>query len=154
AWGGGMGYARKLLSGFWQGRPWSFGLLTALLLGGVLRLLWGQDIEFKEDEAWTFDRTQRVGDAEPCPWVGMPSSAGFPNPGMSLWVFLVLGKVTAAQDPVDLARAVQILNVTALACLVLFILRAVPRPEREAWLWAAALAALNPLSVLAQRKIW
>src|SRR4051812_4042749 len=136
-----MGYAGTLLGRFWQGRPWSFGLLAALLLGGVLRLLWGQDIEYKADEAWTFARTQCVGDAEPCPWAGMPTSAGFPNPGMSLWVFLELGKLTAAHDPVALARAVQLLNLVALACLVLFALRAVPRPEREVWLWAAALAA-------------
>jgi hypothetical protein len=149
-----MGYARKLLGCFWQGRPWSFGLLVVLLLGAVLRLLWAQDIEYKGDEAWTFLRTQGVAGTEPCPWVGMPTSAGFRNPGMSLWVFLVLGKLTAAHDPVALARAVQFLNVAALACLVLFILRVVPRPEREAWLWAAALAALNPLGVLAQRKIW
>jgi hypothetical protein len=149
-----MGWIAASARIVWQGRPWSFGLAAALLLGTVLRLLWGFDIEYKGDEAWTFERTQQVGQTEPFPWVGMPTSAGFANPGMSLWIFLGAAKAVAIHDPVTLARAVQLLNVVALVCLALFALRIVPRGEREPWLWAAALGALNPLAVLAQRKIW
>ncbi len=36
-----MGAIEAISRQVWQGRPWSFGLLGALLLGAVLRLLWG-----------------------------------------------------------------------------------------------------------------
>jgi hypothetical protein len=127
---------------------------VVVLLGAAFRLGWGTDIEFKYDEAWTFARTQEVGQTEPFPWQGMPTSAGFVNPGMSLWVFLVPVKLCGIHDPVGLARVVQLLNVAALLLLVWFAVRVVPAAEREAWLWAAALLAINPLAVLYQRKIW
>jgi hypothetical protein len=130
------------------------GLVAALVLGAALRFIWVRDIEYKWDEAWTFQRTQEVGRTEPFPWVGMPTSAGFPNPGMSVWVFLVLAKLSGAHDPLALARAIQVGNVLALVLLVGFACRVVPRPEREPWLWAAALVAVNPLAVLFHRKIW
>jgi hypothetical protein len=130
------------------------GLTVAVLLGVLLRLVWVQDIEYKLDEAWTFAQTQRAGQTEPFPWLGMPSSTKVLNPGMSVWVFLLLGKLSAADDPTTLARAVQLLNVAALVLLVVFALRWVRAAEREPWLWAAALAAVNPLAVLFQRKIW
>src|SRR5262249_45948499 len=130
------------------------GLVLALAAGAVLRLVWGADIEYKADEAWTFRRTQEGGRTEPFPGLGNPTSPGFRNRGLSVWIFLALGKLFAATDPVSLARAVQGLNITALLLLVGFILCFVPRGEREPWLWAAALAAVNPLAVLCQRKIW
>jgi hypothetical protein len=130
------------------------GLILALAAGAVLRLIWGADIEYKADEAWTFRRTQEVGRTEPFPYVGTLTSQGFRNPGLSIWVFLVLGKLFTVTDPVALARAVQVLNVAALILLVGFALRFVPRGEREPWLWGIALAAVNPLAVLCQRKIW
>jgi hypothetical protein len=132
-------------------RPWPIlGILLALLAGACLRLCWPYDIEYKADEAWTFQHSR---DAE-LPWLGMPSSVDIPNPGMSLWVFMLLQRVTGAEDPPSLARAVQGLNVAALVLLVCFAWRHVPRGEREPWMWAAALVAVNPLAVLFQRKIW
>jgi hypothetical protein len=130
------------------------GLASLLLAGAVLRLVWVEDMEYKYDEEYMFERTQEVGRTEPWPWLGMTSGAGLRNPGMSVWVFLALGKVFAVREPTDLARAVQVLNVVALLFVVVFAVRAVPAEEREAWLWAAALAAVNPLAVLFQRKIW
>jgi hypothetical protein len=133
---------------------WAVGLALALVLGAGLRLIWVQDIEYKGDESWTFERTQRVGQAEPFPWLGMPTSANFRNPGMSIWVFLLLSKLFASHDPTTLARAVQCLNIAALVLLVWFACRTIPKQEREPWLWAAALGAVSPLAVLLQRKIW
>jgi hypothetical protein len=133
---------------------WAVGLVLALVLGAVLRLIWVRDIEYKGDESWTFERTQRVGRTEPFPWLGMPTSASFRNPGMSVWVFLLLGKLCDVHDPTELARAVQYLNLAGLVLLVWFACRTIPRQEREPWLWAAALAAVSPLAVLFQRKIW
>jgi hypothetical protein len=126
------------------------GILLALSAGASLRLIWADDIEYKADEAWTFQHSR---DAE-LPWLGMPSSVEIPNPGMSLWVFMLLQRLCGAADPPALARAVQFLNVAALVLLVGFAFRHVPRGEREGWLWAAALVAVNPLAVLFHRKIW
>ncbi len=129
-------------------------LLAAVLLGACLRLIWPEDMEYKLDEAWTFARTQQAGQTEPFPWLGMPSSKNVLNPGMSVWIFLALGKLFRVDDPVELVRAVQITNVVALFLLAGFVLRCVPAHEREPWVWGIALAAVNPLGVLFQRKIW
>ncbi len=126
------------------------GLVLALVAGAGLRLIWVEDIEYKADEAWTFEHSREAG----LPWLGMPSSVDIPNPGMSLWAFVLLQRVSGADDPPSLARAVQITNIAALVLLVCFALRHVPRGEREPWLWAAALVAVNPLAVLFHRKIW
>jgi 4-amino-4-deoxy-L-arabinose transferase-like glycosyltransferase len=132
-------------------RSWAvLGIVLALLAGATLRLIWPADIEYKADEAWTYQHSH---DAE-LPWLGMPSSVDIPNPGMSLWVFVLLQRISGAADPPALAQAIQLLNVTALVLLVGFAFLHVPRGEREAWLWAAALVAVNPLAVLFHRKIW
>jgi hypothetical protein len=126
------------------------GIVLALLAGAGLRLIWPADIEYKADEAWTFQHSHET----ELPWLGMPSSVDIPNPGMSLWVFMLLQRLSGAEDPPSLARAIQIVNVAALVLLVAFAFRHVPREEREVWLWAAALVAVNPLAVLFHRKIW
>ena len=111
-------------------------------------------MEYKGDEIWTFEHVQDVRAGGPLPMLGMPTSQYFLNPGMSLWVFLPLAEIAQVKDPVDLCRAVQVVNVLALFGLVAFGLRIVPRAEREVWLWAAALVSVNPLAVLSHRKIW
>ena len=139
--------------GSWRG--WGVAAaLVAVGLGAGLRLVWGNDIEFKLDELWTFDRVQLVGHTEPFPWLGMPTSCGVRHPGGSVWVFLALGKLFGATQPPELARACQLVNVAALVLLLGFALRAVPRAEREVWLWGAALVSVNPLAVVLHRKIW
>ncbi len=128
--------------------------MATILLGAVLRLVWVSDIEYKGDEAWTWEQVRAIQDGKAWPLLGMPSSKKILNPGLSLWVFVPLATVFGASDPPDLARAIQALNVLALVGLVLFALLAVPAVEREPWLWAAALVAVNPLAVLFHRKIW
>lgn len=136
------------------GRCWLFGLAAALVLGAALRLLWGADIEYKLDEAWSFRRSQEAGRTEPFLTLGMPTSAGFRNPPLSVWVFVGLAKAFNAKNPVALARGIELLSIGALLLLVVLVWRVVPHEEREPWLWAIALAALNPLAILYQRKIW
>jgi hypothetical protein len=135
-------------------RLWLAGLVGALIVGAVLRLVWVNDIEFKADEAWTFQQTRDVARSGPFPWLGMPCSAGFRNPGMSIWVFLLFGKVVGVAEPTNLARAVQILSIVAIVFLVIFAWRWVGVDEREPWLWAAALVSVNPVAVVFHRKIW
>jgi hypothetical protein len=111
-------------------------------------------MEYKADEVWTFEQTQPAALGQGNLWLGMKSSVNVPNPGMSLWVFIALRTLAGAEDPPALTRAVQLANCLALGLLVVFIWRQVPARQREAWLWAAALAAVNPLTVLFHRKLW
>lgn len=132
---------------------WLLPLAAVLLAGAALRLVAADDMEYKADEIWTFERTQPSPE-RPFPWLGMPSSAGMDNPGMSVWVFMALGRLFRVDDPVGLARVVQWLNVAAILLQVAFAWRYVPWPDREFWLWSAALLSVNPLAVLFHRKIW
>lgn len=128
--------------------------VSAVLLGCFLRIAWPQEIEYKRDEAFMFERSQHVGVDEPWPAVGMPSGAGgVRNPGMSVWIFAGLAKLTGATTPVGLSRAVQVLNCLALGALAVFALH-FAGAERRTWLWALNLAALSPTGILLQRKIW
>ncbi len=127
---------------------------AALVAGVVFRLFYPGAIEFHSDEQFSFDHVMAVLNGGPWPPFGMTMSIGGPNAGMSVWIFILLGYLSHPETPVDLARAVQILNIAALGAFVVFILRAIPRAQREPWLWAAALWAVNPLAVVYERKIW
>lgn len=132
--------------------------LVMLLIGASLRLTYPGAIEYKSDEQYMFERVMSVGATEPWPWLGVSSGVYLKNPGMSVWVFLGLGKILNVQTPVDLARAVQLLNIAALGLLLFLSLKLLERPMTEALgrigLWAGAFAAVNPLAILYQRKIW
>ncbi|HXX67845.1 MAG TPA: hypothetical protein VEK07_11715 [Polyangiaceae bacterium] len=126
----------------------------AIVVGALLRFGWLSDMEYKGDERWSFDRSQRVGSAEPWPALGMPSSVGLCNPGLSVWVFVVLARIFGAHHPVALDRAVVACDVSAFVLLFAFVVRGMPSHEGEPWLWGLALAAVNPIAVLLERKIW
>jgi hypothetical protein len=130
------------------------GFFVALLIGAILRLLWLSDMEYKVDEAWTYDRVEAFRHTRQLPGLGMPSNAGLPNAGLSFWVFAVLGRLVAAGDPVALARAIGVVNIVALVLLALFAYRTVDPPARAPWLWSVSLVSVNPFAVLFSRKIW
>jgi len=130
------------------------GLALALVAGAALRLYCLSDMEYKYDERWMFERTVNVGTTEPFPWLGMPSGVSVRNPGMSVWVFLGLSRLLSADEPVRLALGVVLLNLAALVLGLVYAIRRVPAEEREPWLWAIGLVALNPLAVIYSRKIW
>jgi len=135
-------------------RSWSTCLLAlALLAGAGLRLAWPADIEYKADEAWTFERTQ-LADAEGLQWLGMPTSVAIRNPGMSLWAFQFLSWLFQADSPPALARCVQFLGILSIVGLMIFARCSVPTGQREPWLWAAAFLSVNPVVILFERKIW
>ncbi|MGQ9688275.1 MAG: hypothetical protein ACUVXF_05740 [Desulfobaccales bacterium] len=133
---------------------WKIFLPISLGAGGLLRTIWLLDMEYKYDEWWMFQLTQKVGVTEAWPHLGMDSSVGLPNPGLSAWIFLVPAKIFAITTPEGLTRLVQLTNVLALLVLALFILRCLPDQEQEIWLWALALACVNPFAVILHRKIW
>jgi hypothetical protein len=126
----------------------------ALVVGCTLRLLWGNDMEYKGDEAWTFQMTQEIGRTQPFPTLGMPTSHNVRHPGGTVWWFWALARAFDAETPEELGRACQIWNGLALILLVCFIFHSIPVEDREPWFWAVALVACNPIQVLFHRKIW
>ncbi|MHB8419513.1 MAG: hypothetical protein ACYDCL_15665 [Myxococcales bacterium] len=135
-------------------RVWLLFFLFVLLAGWVLRFTWNGDMEFKGDESWMFQRAVHVGHGEPWPALGMTSGAGLQNPGLSVWLFVGLSRIFHLTTPLQLDRAVVTLNALALLLLLAFAWRCVPEADRESWLWAGALAAVSPVGLLLQRKIW
>ncbi len=128
--------------------------LIAIAAGIALRLIWPGVIEFKADERWTFEQVQAILAGGAWPAFGMPTSMGPANPGLSIWLFALLGFVFGADDPPALARAVQFVDSAALVAMWAVIRRVVPAADREPWFWALALYAVNPFAVLLERKIW
>src|SRR5438093_12500113 len=112
-------------------RFWPVGLVVALLLGAVVRLVWVEDMEYKADEIYMFEQTQKVGGDEPWPWLGMESGVALRNPGMSVWVFLLLAKVTGAEEPMALCRAVMVRNIAAIVRAGAFALKSGPAGGEE-----------------------
>jgi hypothetical protein len=127
------------------------GVALAVAVGAALRLVFPADIEWKADEQWSYLHAAQMLRTGAWPAVGMPSSVGAPNPGLSLWVFAGLDRLFAVRSPPDLARAVALVNIAALTLFTAF---AMTRKNREPWLWAAALWAVNPVSIILERKIW
>ena len=123
-----------------------------VVIGCLLRFLWAEDMEWKSDEIWMFEQARAIvlGRAS-LPSVGMMNSAGFVNPGMSLWVFIPLA---LSPDPLQMVRWVMALNSGALVAFTGFILWNIPRNQQLTWLWGLAIASVNPMAILFSRKIW
>jgi len=129
-------------------------LILAIAAGIALRFAYPLDIEWKADEHWSFEHARSMLAGGGWPPVGMPTSVGAPNPGLSLWIMTALTSLFDVHTPPQLAHAVQTLNGLALIAFGFFACFAVPPEKREPWLWAAALWALNPIAMIYERKIW
>jgi hypothetical protein len=128
---------------------------VAFLACAALRLAWPDHIQYLGDEAWTFQHVQEARDGAPWATLGMPSSRGVQNPGMSVWVFIVLGILGHVSTPAGLTRCVAVLALVAHASMLLIPLRLVKdEQERKAWMWAFVLCATNPIVVFLERKLW
>ncbi|MBI2712427.1 MAG: hypothetical protein HYX41_06185 [Bdellovibrio sp.] len=137
-----------------QNRLWA-GLGVLFFIGTLLRVLYVQDMEYKEDEEYNFTQTQLIGNSQPWPWYGIPSGVYLVNPGMSIWVFAVLAKLFGIHSPTSLAHAVQAFALLGIAMILPFAFRFVQdSKERQVWLWAFALSLVNPFLILYQRKLW
>lgn len=133
--------------------PWVFVVLwLALSFGVVMRWLWAEDMVYRGDEIWLYERSQNAGVSEPWPKTGMPTSLGIPNPGLSVWWAIALGWFV--HTPPSMVRIVITLNIAALLGIVLLVRKVIPAERREPWLWAWALMAVNGNSVQLSRKIW
>ena len=130
-------------------------VLGAVGLGLVLRLIWPSDMEYKNDEHYAYIHALS---ATPS-LLGERASVGIPNPGMGEWVFWLVAHLErllwdGTPSPVALDRGVMVLNAVALVALVAFVFKVVSPREREPWLYATALLAVNPMATLFSRKLW
>jgi 4-amino-4-deoxy-L-arabinose transferase-like glycosyltransferase len=128
-------------------------VLAILIAGGALRLATPHDYEYKADEAAMVALVQEARTTGALPWLGMPTSQGVRNPGMSVWPFVALSYVFGA-DGYGLTQGVRWLNVLALAAAVAFALSRMGGSDQPLWLAGLLLAAVNPLEIVLQRKLW
>lgn len=121
-----------------------------ILAGAMLRCIWPADMEWKFDEQEMF---RLAGDAwkNGLPLMGMPSGAGLPNAGFSIWPFALLHGIYPT--PLFMAMGVQWLNVLALALMVYCAMR-YEEPVKTKILWGLAAYAVSLMPVLFARKIW
>jgi hypothetical protein len=128
-------------------------VLAILIAGGALRVAAPHDYEYKADEAAMVALVQEARMSGDLPWLGMPTSQGVRNPGMSVWPFVALSYVFGV-DGYGLTQGVRWLNVLALAAAVAFVLGRLRGADQPLWLAGLLLAAVNPLEVVLQRKLW
>lgn len=123
-----------------------------IAIGSLLRLIWPTDMEWKADEQEVHALAYEALRTGVFPEVGIKSGGGLVNPGMSIGMFAAIAAFT--DDPVEMVRVVQWLNVLSLLGFVVLARRKLVGEEREVWLVGLALAAVSPLAVLFSRKIW
>ena len=133
---------------FYKYIPFAF-----LLIGCGLRLLWPSDMEWKGDEKWMHGEAVAISRGEtPYPLLGMPSSMGLKNPGLSVWVFAGLAKFS--ENPVSMGIFIQIINIGCLLFLYLLFSKLKNVEEKRLWQWAIALQSVSPIPIILSRKIW
>src|SRR4051812_20778249 len=125
-------------------KEWFF--FVAIFIGLVARLIWTQDMEWKDDEKDMYHMAREVVDSGALPAAGMRSGGGLVNPGMSVAPFALIATFT--DDPVAMNRMVQWVNVLAIILFLIFILFELKGAERHLWLAGLTLAAVSPLAVL------
>ncbi len=136
-------------------RGWAVFLFLALVAGILLRILYVNDMEYKEDEQYNFHQSQLIGNSIAWPWKGIASGVYLPNPGMSIWVFAALAKLFGIHHPTDLATAVQLFSIFGILLILPFAYYFLETiEEKVVWLWSCGLSLVNPFLVWIHRKLW
>jgi hypothetical protein len=128
-------------------------ILAIVVAGSALRLAAPHEFEFKADEARMVDLVRDARATGHLPLLGMATSQGVRNPGMSVWPFVALSYVFGP-DAFGLTQSVRVLNVLALAAAIAFAWWRLRGNDRQLWLAGVLLAAVNPMEVVLQRKLW
>lgn len=123
-----------------------------MIVAAALRLAAPHEYEFKADEQAMVEMVQHARASGDLPWLGMPTSQGFRNPGLSAWPFVALSFFSGTTG-FGLTQAVRIMNVLAFALALLWALR-MRGETQKLWLLGLMLAAVNPLDIVLHRKLW
>ncbi|MBL7715599.1 MAG: hypothetical protein JNL01_09040 [Bdellovibrionales bacterium] len=132
--------------------------MVFIVLGCLIRFIYPSIIEYKADEALMFDLAKKATEGD---WarLGIPSSQGVLNPGMSVWIFGILAKVLMGLgfelNPITLSMSVAALACAAFGLSFWVGLKVWKTPrDQMIWFWGVALVATHPIEILLQRKIW
>jgi hypothetical protein len=128
-------------------------ILAIVVAGGALRLAAPHEFEFKADEARMVDLVRTARTTGELSWLGMATSQGVRNPGMSVWPFVALSYVFGA-DAFGLTQSVRVLSVLALIAAAAFGWWRLRGGDQQIWLAGVLLAAVNPIDIVLQRKLW
>jgi hypothetical protein len=124
-----------------------------IFAGCLCRLVWPADMKWQADEIWMYETARAVADDwQAWPMLGMNNGVGFLNPGLSVWCFIALAKVTS--DPVAMMVLIALSNVLAILLFAGFVRRYVRPSLQSIWLWGSAFVSVNPLAVNFSRAIW
>ena len=127
---------------------------AALACAILLRVTFPHDVTWEGDQKWMLMHARETGATAPWSWAGSLSSGGVPHPGMSLWLFIVLVRWLHLSTPLLVSQAVAFMSIAALALIGVWAIAGMRGAEREQWLWAGALAAVNPVDTFLERVIW
>ena len=133
-------------------KVYTFFFTFIIIIGSVLRLIWIEDMEWKYDEWWMYTHAMLAPLEGIWQSVGMKSGAGIINPGLSVWVFSMIGYFV--ETPLGMGRGVQVLSIMTLVGFVIFTRKSLKGEQQQQWYWALALLAVNPLYIIFSRKIW
>jgi len=126
-------------------------LMTLMLIGFTLRLIWPMDFEWKFDQAWMFDAGRYINETGKWPSLGMPSGGGIKNPALSVWFFAFLAKFSST--PLAMVQAIHWLNILSIVGFVLLIFKKIKK-QKIIWLTGLTIASVSPLAILFSRNIW
>src|SRR5579883_1576420 len=128
--------------------------VAALICGIILRLIYPREVAWDPDQHWNFETAVSMGRTQPWDWIGMTSSGGPRNPGLSAWIFVFLAQGLKLNTPELLARGIAVMSILSLILLGGWALRQMHGRDRELWLAGTALAAVNPIVIFLDRVIW
>ncbi len=128
-------------------------IFAIVVAGGALRLVAPHEFEFKADEARMVDLVRTARATGEFSWLGMATSQGVRNPGMSVWPFVALSYLFG-DDAFGLTQSVRVLSVLALMAAGAFAWWRLRGDDQRIWLAGVLLAAVNPMEIVLQRKLW
>ncbi|MEA5467337.1 hypothetical protein, partial [Spirulina sp. 06S082] len=104
-------------------------IISFLIIGTILRLIWAADMEWKNEEIWTFEQARKIAMGEiPLPAIGILSSIGIPQGGLNMWCFAAIASFS--EDPVVMVRWIGGINSLVLWSFFAFILWQITANER------------------------
>ena len=134
---------------------WRSATCLCLLIAALLRFAWIGDAEYKDDEDQLFQYSQAISTTHLWPAIGTTSGVReIRHPVLGVWTFALLADALHLRTPLAVTASVPGLSLLALALLFWFAWRVVPPPQRDIWLWTAALASVNLVATVYARKIW
>lgn len=124
-----------------------------LVIGIILRLIFPYDIEYKADQIEMLMDMQLFKEQGMVKYIGAQSSAGYPNFGLTNWIFYLISYITIS--PVGVSMILAIMNCFGL----IYFYKITPQlseknSEIELWYYAFSLLSISLIPITLARNIW